>query len=52
MNMFRIDDIVYCSHFVFLKADDNLKMINEAVALKLKEGADQTIVGYYLAEQA
>lgn len=52
MNMFRIGDIVYCSHFVLLKKNDNLKMIDKAVALQLAEGTDQTIVGYYLVEQA
>ena len=48
MNMFRVGDIVYCSHFVCLDENGNVKTINSAVALKLAEGSNQKIVGYYL----
>lgn len=48
MNMFRIDNIVFCSHFVCIKENGNVKVINSAVALKLEEGSNQNIVGYYI----
>ena len=48
MNMFRIDDVVFCSYFVCLNENDEVKTINSAVALKLAEGSNQSIVGYYL----
>lgn len=48
MNMFRIDDVVFCSYFVCINENDEVKTINSAVALKLAEGSNQRIVGYYL----
>ena len=48
MNMFRVGDMIYCSSFVLLNENGNVKAINSAAALKLKEGSDQSIVGYYL----
>ena len=48
MNMFRIDDVVFCSYFVCINENDEVKTINSAVALKLAEGSDRSIVGYYL----
>lgn len=48
MNMFRVGDIVYCSHFVCLDENGETKIINSAVALKLAEGTNQTVVGYYI----
>lgn len=48
MNMFRIDDVVFCSYFVCINENDEIKTINSAVALKLAEGSNQSIVGYYL----
>lgn len=48
MNMFRIDDVVFCSYFVCINENDEVKTINSAVALKLAEGSNQSIVGYYL----
>lgn len=44
----RIDDVVFCSYFVCLSENDEVKTINSAVALKLAEGSNQSIVGYYL----
>ena len=48
MNMFRVDDVVFCSYFVCIKENDEVKTINFAVALKSAEGSNQSIVGYYL----
>ncbi|MDO4605087.1 MAG: hypothetical protein Q4B23_03815 [Helcococcus sp.] len=48
MNMFRIDDVVFCSHFVCINENDEVKTISSVVALKLAEGSNQSIVGYYL----
>ena len=48
MNMFRVENVVYCSHFVCLNENGNIKTINSAVALKLAEGSNQSIIGYYL----
>lgn len=48
MNMFRVGDIVYCSHFVCLDENGDIKMINSAVALKMAEGSNQKVIGYYL----
>lgn len=48
MNMFRIDDVVFCSYFVCLNENGEVKTINSAVALILAEGSNQSIVGYYL----
>lgn len=48
MNMFRVGDMIYCSSFVLLNENGNVKAINSAAALKLKDGSDQSVVGYYL----
>ncbi len=48
MNMFRVDDIIYCSHFVFLNKDGKCDMIRSKIALKLKPDSDKEIVGYYI----
>lgn len=48
MNMFRVGDMIYCSHFVCLNENGKIKTINSAVALKLAESSNQTVVGYYL----
>lgn len=48
MNMFRVGDIVYCSHFVCLDESGDIKMIDSAVALKMAEGSNRNVVGYYL----
>ena len=48
MNMFRIDDVIFCSYFVYLSDNSDEKIINSAVALKLAEGSNRKIVGYYL----
>ena len=48
MNMFRVGDMIYCSHFVCLNENGEVKTIHSAVALKLAEGSDQSVIGYYL----
>ena len=48
MNMFRVGDMVYCSHFVYLDQKGEIITIHSAVALKLAEGSNQTVVGYYV----
>ncbi len=48
MNMFRVGDIVYCSHFVCLDENGDIKKINSAVALRMAEGSNQKVIGYYL----
>ncbi len=48
MNMFRMDDILYCSHFICLNIDGNTKMLQCAVALKMKDHTNNEITGYYI----
>ncbi|MBQ8815303.1 MAG: hypothetical protein IJZ85_12505 [Lachnospiraceae bacterium] len=48
MNMFRVGDMVYCSHFVCLNENDEIKTIHSAIALQLAENSNQTVVGYYI----
>jgi len=48
MNMFRVGNIVYCSHFVCLDENGDMKTIHSAVALKLAQGSNRDIVGYYI----
>lgn len=48
MNMFRVEDVVFCSHFVSICENGVTMTINSAVALKLAEGSNQSIVGYYI----
>ncbi len=47
MNMFRVGDLVYCRHFVCLNESGEIRTFNSAVVLKLAEGADQEVTGYY-----
>ncbi len=48
MNMFRLKDMIYCSHFVMLHIDDEMKTVNSAVVLRLEEGSNRNIIGYFL----
>lgn len=48
MNMYRFDNMVYCSHFVCLNENGNIKSINNAVVLELNRGSERDIVGYYI----
>lgn len=49
MNMFRIDDMIYCSHFIFLDKDGKDIRINSPVVLRLEKGSNVDVVGYYLS---
>lgn len=49
MNMFRVGNLIYCSHFVCLDEEGVINSINSAVVLKLADGSDQEVVGYYIA---
>jgi len=48
MNMFRLKDMIYCSHFVMLHINGEMRTINSAVVLKLAEGSNRDVVGYYI----
>ncbi len=48
MNMFRMEDIIYCSHFVCLSIEENVQMLKAEVALQVKGGSTKEITGYYL----
>lgn len=48
MNMLRSGDLIYCSHFVFLKCGDEIKRILSPVVLKVAPGSDRDVIGYYI----
>ncbi len=48
MNMFRIGDSVFCSHFICLRIDGEVKILQGAVALKMRDGSAKEIAGYYM----
>jgi hypothetical protein len=48
MNMFRLKDMIYCSHFVMLHINGEMRTINSAVVLKLAEGSNRDVIGYYI----
>lgn len=47
MNMFRQGDLIFCRHFVCLNVGGEVKTFTSAVVLKLAEGSDRDVVGYY-----
>lgn len=47
MNMFRQGDLIFCRHFVCLNVGGEVKTFTSAVVLKLAEGSDRNVVGYY-----
>lgn len=47
MNMFRVENRIYCSHFVFLMRGGAPEMIQRPVVLELKDGSDRLMKGYY-----
>ena len=49
MNMFRIDDIIYCGHFIFLDKDGEDICINSQVALQMEKDSNVDVLGYYLS---
>jgi len=48
MNMFRLKDMIYCSHFILLHIDGEMRTINSEVTLRLEEGSNRNVVGYYV----
>ena len=51
MNMYRSDDMVFCNHFVCLNQDGNSININLPVVLRLADGSNQRIIGYYICKE-
>ena len=47
MNMFRCGDLVYCSHFVMLRINGEMKTFPRRIVLALRPGSDRTVRGYY-----
>ena len=47
MNMFRVGHMIYCSHFVYLMENSEPKPIFSPVVVRLAEGSDKKVVGYY-----
>lgn len=47
MNMFRVEQRIYCSHFVFLKIAGEMKLLQRQIVLELKDGSENEIIGYY-----
>ncbi len=52
MNMFRIGNLIYCSHFVFLNENGQINQINGAIALELADNSDYAVKGYYKLSNA
>ena len=48
MNMFRVEDLIYCKHFVCLNENGEVKTFTSAIVLKLQEGSNQSVTGYYI----
>ncbi|MDO4317992.1 MAG: hypothetical protein Q4C48_07240 [Lachnospiraceae bacterium] len=48
MNMFRVEDRLYCSHFVCLNENGSGKAYQTPILLELKHGSDREIRGYYM----
>lgn len=47
MNMFRLGDRIYCSHFVSLQLDGQTQTFTRPIVLVLQEGSVDRVVGYY-----
>jgi len=47
MNMFRQGNLIFCKHFVCLNENDEIKMFRSAVVLKVAEGSNRDVAGYY-----
>lgn len=47
MNMIRVDDKIYCSHFIMLNNDLGFNKFDSPILLQLKEQSDFEIKGYY-----
>lgn len=49
MNMFRADDMIYCSHFIILDKNGEDIRINSPVVLQMEKDSNVDVVGYYLS---
>jgi len=47
MNMFRQGNLIYCKHFACLNENGEVKTFTSAIVLKLAEGSNQNVEGYY-----
>lgn len=47
MNMFRMDQWLYCSHFLFIRQDGAAQQLHGPVLAQLAPGSDYRIIGYY-----
>lgn len=47
MNMFRRGEMIYCSHFVMLRINGEVKTFPRKIVLVLRPGSDQAVKGYY-----
>lgn len=50
MNMIRMNDLILCRHFVGLKEETEVRMIQSPLVLKLAEGSNRQIIAYYLKD--
>lgn len=51
MNMFRVENLLYCSHFVFLQKGAETIKKDGPILLMLKGDSDREIAGYYELSQ-
>ena len=51
MNMFRVENLLYCSHFVFLQNGAETIKKDGPILLALKGDSDREIAGYYELSQ-
>lgn len=47
MNMFRVGNLLYCSHFVCLTENGETSVYNAPVLLVMEDGSDWVVKGYY-----
>lgn len=47
MNMFRVGNLLYCSHFVCLTENGETSVYNTPVLLVMEDGSDWVVKGYY-----
>lgn len=50
MNMYRLQNFIYCKYFVFLNENGSIFPLNEPVLLVLADNSDSEIIGYYVRE--
>ena len=47
MNMFRLGEHIYCKYIVFLKVGDEVQRHQRTIVLRMKDGSEREITGYY-----